>query len=67
MCLSEELFANKEQFRNVAPEKKGPIGPAGGYFLSKAVMIPCVDTMTRQGEDAAETSDKFLVVADGSA
>jgi hypothetical protein len=64
VCLSEELFANKEQFRNVAPEKKGP---AGGYFLSKAVMIPCVDTMTRQGEDAAETSDKFLVVADGSA
>lgn len=35
------------------------------YFHSKAVIIPHDDKIDRGGEDAAETSDRFLVVADG--
>lgn len=37
----------------------------GAYFVHKSVIIPHDDKIHRGGEDAASTSDRFLVVADG--
>ena len=45
------------------PETKGP---ADGYFLHKTVMIPADHKKIRMGEDAAEGSERFLVVSDGA-
>jgi serine/threonine protein phosphatase PrpC len=37
----------------------------GAYFSHKTVIIPADEKINRAGEDAAEASEDFLVLADG--
>ena len=43
----------------------GATGTIGAYFVHKSVIIPHDSKKNRGGEDAAATSEQFLVVADG--
>ena len=61
-AFSIGLFA---QFTQAAEEAKKPEYNPGAFFQSKTVIIPHDDKLHRGGEDAADSNDTFLCVADG--